>query len=732
MMVTCSELCWEDGGEEILVSLPLPDGIRSQDVSCHIKQRFLDVTVAGGPGCAGNLYHDVDPANSCWFVESTPVPVLVEGQEAKPEKKVLMISLTKRVAGHKWDDLWSPGCQDAVQFAGSRVIGSKEDDGDHQGQESVEDQLEGERVLEPQYLKLLSERGVDDEETLRVFFKLFDEKIQLYRLNDLDAYLQEVVPACRKRNDDFRIKGIQSLSLLRFKQCRHQECLDLQLELEQLPGCKNAIMSENIAHTYCALGNLQEAEKRYRESLLLGQGHNGGSARQGRDGPPRGSTLMGLGIAYERMGRMEEAFATLEQAYNFYKDIACGRPSSLQAKAGVALARVTYAASKNANRAELLLREAIMAYEVTCGADSPLLGTALEQLVHVLMLEGRTLEARPSLEQAYRLRVAQDSWNLDEIVPLHCMLMSSHTAPPADTVDRRDFQKYFPIVDKGVAKLRTTSMDSMQKLIYCKLAAEVRAWGGDYATAKQLLQEVLTITQEVGDSVAVRTKSHAEELLSICEQCLSGALIVPWKVKLDQDEYRLLRPPIARKGPCKGKPQSTPGSCLPPVPMEATENNEQGLSLPARGDQETEVAPLECRALAGADFSAVQALWKATGAEQVLPSAESFERHLLANPALSFLASRNGDAVGVVISGKAKPHGIVRQLVTASEVVDVLGEVKELLLERSFAALRLAGCTSVMALAAHKDVQEKGVHQFWSRTSLAQTGVAERVPVLAC
>eukprot|EP00931_Biecheleriopsis_adriatica_P004573 TRINITY_DN10621_c0_g1_i1.p1 TRINITY_DN10621_c0_g1~~TRINITY_DN10621_c0_g1_i1.p1 ORF type:complete len:727 (-),score=198.99 TRINITY_DN10621_c0_g1_i1:228-2408(-) len=726
-MEACAELRWEDSGEEVLVSLPLPVGVRSNDISCRIEQKFLDVTVAGGQGCSGDLYHDVDPSASCWFVESTPV--LAEDKETKLDKKLLMISLTKRVAGRKWDKLWSPGCQNDVQFAGSRVIGSKEDDGDNKAQESVEDQLEGERVLEPQYLKLLAERGVDDEETLKVFFKLYDEKIQLYRLNDLDAYLQEVVPACRKRKDDFRIKGIQALSLLRFKQCRHQECLDLQLELEQLPGCKNAIMSENIAHTYCALGNLQEAERRYRESLLLGQGHtDGGSARQGRDGPPRGSTLMGLGITYERMGRMGEASATLEQAYNFYKDIACGRPSSLQAKAGVALARVKYEASKDAKGAEVLLREAILAYEVTCGADSPLLGTALEQLSQLLVMEGRLVEARTSLEQAYRLRVSQDSWNFDEIVPLHCMLMSSHTAPPVDTVDRREFQKYFSIVDKGLTKIHTTSTGCIQKMIYCKLAAEVRAWGGDYATAKQLLLEVLLITQEVADSVAVRTKSQAEQLLSICERCLSGALIVPWKVKLDQDEYRLLRPPTKQKGR-NGKQQSTPKSSLPVV-TETAETTPPRLPLQAKEVQEMaacEAASLECRPIVAADFVAVQALWKAAGAEQVLPSAESFEKHVLANPGLSFLASQSGITIGAVIAGKAKPHGIVRQVVTASEVMDTRGKVQELLLERSFAALRLAGCTSVMALAAHKDAQE-----FWRQKSLAQLGMAERIPVLSC
>ncbi len=55
--------------------------------------------------------------------------------------------------------------------------------------------------------------GLEDETTLECFFALFDNCIQLYRLNKLSTYLEEVVPACRKRTDKYKLKAIRLQSV---------------------------------------------------------------------------------------------------------------------------------------------------------------------------------------------------------------------------------------------------------------------------------------------------------------------------------------------------------------------------------------------------------------------------------------------------------------------------------------------------------------------------------------
>ena len=67
-----------------------------------------------------------------------------------------------------------------------------------------------EKVLEEAFLKLRKEKGLADPVTLRAFFALFDNSIQLYHLNMLETYLEDIVPICRKRSDELRIRGIQA------------------------------------------------------------------------------------------------------------------------------------------------------------------------------------------------------------------------------------------------------------------------------------------------------------------------------------------------------------------------------------------------------------------------------------------------------------------------------------------------------------------------------------------
>jgi len=556
---------WQDSASEVTITWHLgKDEVSKADVSCQVQRKHLQVSILGFTVCDGELSNAVDPAESYWSLERAPGEASGRGGY-----RALSVSLAKCVAERPWADLWAgegasraaDGCggdKCISDFAGSFVIGSQYDPGDKDAQEDVADQLEGERLLEPQYLDLVRRRGVDDDETLQVFFRLFNEKIQLYRLNDLEKYLKDVLPICRKRGGDFRIKAIQALAIVRFKQGRLREALDLLLEMERYYGRSSAALSENIAHAHTNLGELTEAEQRFRESIRF---------QEAEGEPARGSTLLGLGIVYQGLGRLKEARVMAENAHDWYACKACGRPSSLQAKCAVALAGIQQRLGEF-SRAEELLREAVSAYELTCGVDSPLVGTALSHLGSLLLLQRKAEEARAVLLRAYKLEVATDAWNFEHVVQLHCYLMLSHTVND-DTVDRSEFRRYLDLVDRFTARARADKAVCDQVGIACKLAGEVKACAAEYSGAASLLEEALEHFRPaaaLGDCVAVASVKNAEQLLGLCCECLRGEKAPPMRLRTDDPEYGQLLPPggatvrrslagLAQQvGPCTGEP----------------------------------------------------------------------------------------------------------------------------------------------------------------------------------
>ena len=72
---------------------------------------------------------------------------------------------------------------------------------------------------------LKKEKGIEHVDTLDCFFELFDNCIQLYRLNKMSNYLATIVPHCRTRTDRFKLKAIQALGFVRWKQNEFQAAL---------------------------------------------------------------------------------------------------------------------------------------------------------------------------------------------------------------------------------------------------------------------------------------------------------------------------------------------------------------------------------------------------------------------------------------------------------------------------------------------------------------------------
>merc|ERR1712151_650585 len=96
----------------------------------------------------------------------------------------------------------------------------------------------------------------------------------------------------------YEIKAIQALSFVRWKQGHHREALDLMVEIEKKLGGKDPALSENIAHTHCALGELAAAKERFREAIELCESRGDGA---------KPSSLLGLAIMYEKSGQLQDA-----------------------------------------------------------------------------------------------------------------------------------------------------------------------------------------------------------------------------------------------------------------------------------------------------------------------------------------------------------------------------------------------------------------------------------------
>merc|ERR1719428_1964861 len=261
--------------------------------------------------------------------------------------------------------------------------------------ERVEEQEENERKLEARYKKLKDEKGIDHDETLNTFFALFDNCIQLYRLNKLSDYLADVVPVCRKKGGKYKLKAVQALAFVRWKQSKFREALPLFHEMEDLLG-KGAALCENIAHTYNSLGDYEKAEDYFRQALkFIEQEH-------GQNRGNRGGVLLGLGLVRDRLGKHKEALPVVQKAYEFYKERANGAPASLQAKAAISCAKINCKLG-NLVKAEAYIKEAVQMYEVTCGATSPLTASAYMELGKCYWAQRKRADAQKALKRAYEI-----------------------------------------------------------------------------------------------------------------------------------------------------------------------------------------------------------------------------------------------------------------------------------------------------------------------------------------
>jgi len=492
---------WSQSDSEVVVKLPVEGSVGKEKLKVKIEATNLAFSVGGVTAFKQELSNKVVPDESYWSIEgsgstrcvvitlckkkSTNWSVLTrEEEEALPEKDVL-------------DDDFD-------------VMALEHDDDDP---ERVEEQLENEKKLEARYKKLKEEKGLQSEDTLQTFFALFDNCFQLYRLNKLSDYLEEVVPACRKRDDKYRLKAIQALAFVKWKQSHFREALPLFHEMEKILG-KVAALCENIAHTYNSLGEYNEAEDYFRQALKFIEQEHG--ANRGN----RGGVLLGLGLVRDRLGKHREALPVCTKAYEFYKERANGAPASLQAKAGISCAKL-HAKLGDLRKAEDYIREAVQMYEVTCGETSPLTASAYHELGKCLWKQKKRDDAQQALKRAYEIEAMKDAWDLVTLLEIHNLLMDTHVKE-TDYIDRSKFEGYFKTVQYVVNRVKNEKPQDGNAAVYYKAAGELKTWGGKYEEGKELFCMAIPLFEAETTTDCTGLTQSCKEMKAFCERNLEG------------------------------------------------------------------------------------------------------------------------------------------------------------------------------------------------------------------
>lgn len=275
---------------------------------------------------------------------------------------------------------------------------------------------------------------------------------------------------------------------------------------------KNAALSENIGHTYNAIGSYDDAELYFQEALRLTQASPAGTKHN------EGGILLGLAGAQDRRGDYQKSLSTALQAYRFYKDRdgQQGWDSSLTAKAVMQVSKL-HLRLGDLHAAESGAKEAAAIFIKTAGEDSPLVVGAMERLGVVLTTQGRHDEARLAFHRAYEVAAIKDAMDLVEILQLHNQLLDTHlNHVQHEGLDRQAFQRYFPVALQVAGRVRREQTQDGNAGAYYKAAGELLVLGGDCGSGRPLLVEANHLFQQetsVDTSGLIR---QCEDLVAFC------------------------------------------------------------------------------------------------------------------------------------------------------------------------------------------------------------------------
>jgi len=671
---------WSQSEAEVSLKFDLDNSVGKEQLKVKIGAAHLLVVVGGSSIFNSELGGKVNVDESDWQIEVGTTKTLVVNLCKK--KAVKWRALTKE------EEQSMPGAD--VMDDNFDVLQLEHDDDDP---ERVEEQEENEKKLEARYQKLVAERGIDDEETLNTFFALFDNCIQLYRLNKLSDYLEQVVPVCRKRGDKFYMKGIQALAFVRWKQSRFREALPLFHEMEGHLG-KSAALCENIAHTYNSLGEFEKAEDYLRQALKFIE------QEAGMNKGNRGGVLLGLGIVRDRLGKHKEALPVCQKAYEFYKERANGAPASLQAKAGISCAKI-HAKLGNLKQAESYIREAVEMYEVTCGETSPLTASAYHELGKVLWGQKRREDAQKALKRAYELEAMKDAWDLVTLLEVHNLLMDTHLKDTTN-IDRSKFADYMATVNYVVGRVKKELPQDGNAAVYYKAAAELKSWGGRYTEAKELFDVAIPLLKAETTTDCSSLLETCEAMKAFCDRNLQGTQDSPMNFSIPDSEKGSGQATEASSG------YATTGTYEGPIIEDITDEPEAPCAM-ANGASSSSApppaappvqGPLELRCLTAADAEEVLQVCS-IASEPLFDSSADLQAHLGAAGEGICFAAGGREISGVALCGSDGVFGHLLQLsvVPGADVKDT----KKRLIDCSEKACRERGLRGLRASSGSKD-----------------------------
>ncbi|CAD7941670.1 unnamed protein product [Amoebophrya sp. A120] len=597
--------------EELQLDFMCAPDVSTRDVHCNIRKDSLKVVIGKELLFEDELIGKIDVDESAWQLEKLK----------KVDKKQLSVTLVKTTAGKKWKcvgkreaaalrsslqqelssaphgvEASSGGPPSTGKNAGTfqlKSVISGEFNPDDDAENAAKNEND-EVILEREFLDLRKAKGLNAPETLDKFFELFDNSIQLYRLNMLAKYLEEIVPVCRAHpQSKYKLKGIQAYAFVLWKKNQFREALPLFLEMEDMLG-PNGALCENIAHTYNSLGNYEKAEEYFSAALKFCQNDESATSQ-------KGGVLLGLGLVRDRQQKTEQAETIVRQAYEFYRRRSGGQLNSLQAKAGVALAKILAQLGRDREaEAEQLLKEASHCYEVTCGAFSPLTCSGYQELGRLqwrmsastssfpdtegedgISVEDVTtaaptgasttssssttatptsstkaartssttstkrLEARKHLKKAYQIAVRKDCVDILQLMECHNFLMETITHH-VDTINRVEFREFTPVVTEGVERLKkdpAVKQDGNAGVFY-KLAGEFLCWCGEadsYTQGKKLLGEALELFRTEKSCDCKKLMRECKDMIEYAERVLSGEQQNVTEIPVNEADQKRIR-----------------------------------------------------------------------------------------------------------------------------------------------------------------------------------------------
>ena len=250
---------------------------------------------------------------------------------------------------------------------------------------------------------------------------------------------------------EFELRFTQALAFTRWKQGRFLESIVLFRKIESMLPTPSAALFENMAHTYSTLGEYSLAQEYFKKCIEL-------------DAENKGGVLLGLGLLADRTGDTQAGLVYCSNALDWYTErfSAKGNVSSLEGKAALSVSKMCLKLTEYA-KALQYAEQSCHVFRSTCGMESPLLANALKLKGEILlMMGGRSSEARESLMHAFSIEAHKDAIDLVVLIEIEKCLVETFT--------RRDSSEPTEDSKNTAVQLRRASNLA---LVACRRASEI-------------------------------------------------------------------------------------------------------------------------------------------------------------------------------------------------------------------------------------------------------------------